>query len=173
MKDEHKIRTRWYELSRMKLTEVEDGHAWNVAAHHFASRRQPRNLVARDAGSFRSRSFQPVLIARPFVPYRYVVLHAGRMRFHLEADVLVIERSLGWNSIEVIQVSFVNPLGIATHVHSTRPSAGKRKPGGTAQERGFVCQPPHGDRPNGGGDYPFTTPAPAPTHLYTPSLSRY
>ena len=79
----------------MKLTEVEDGHAWNVAAHHFPSRRQPRNLVARDAGSFRSRSFQPVLIARPFVPYRYVVLHAGSMRFHLEADVVGYRKITG------------------------------------------------------------------------------
>src|SRR2546428_12632472 len=81
----------------------------------------------------------------------------------------VIERSLGWNSIEVIQVSFVNPLGIATHVHSTRPSAGKWKTGAITMTSGLIFQPPSRHRNNSGGTLPFPPPAPPPPPLtHTP-----
>src|SRR5258706_13785072 len=62
----------------------------------------------------------------------------------------VTERSLGRTSIDVIQVSFVNPLGTVIHVHSTRPLAGTWKSGPFTITSGFVSHP-YSRQGTGGG----------------------
>src|SRR5438093_2787599 len=112
-----------------------------------------------------------VCVALYSLPNRLVIFHIGCVRYERNADVMHHSGSTGWNCIDVIQVSWVKWLGIATQNQSTTPVAGTSKSGPSRIISGSTSQPPDGHCLRGGASFGSPSGAPASTHLLNVSIA--